>query len=481
MSAMLKPGYRQLLILLTAMILPLATHADDSTVTNLTASWPGITSLIIFLVAYTLVISEEILHLRKSIPVIIAAGIIWFLVAIAHARIGNTEHLDEVFSHDLLEYAQLFLFLLAAMTFINTMEERGIFNLIRVKLTSRGYSLRTIYWITGLLAFMISPVADNLTTALLMTAVILKVAPNDNKFIVVSCTSIVIAANAGGAFSPFGDITTLMVWQSGALEFGEFFKLFLPSVVNWLVPATLMSFTIKSTAYETIQETVKVEYGAWMVAGLFVLTLVMAVLSHNMLHLPPVLGMMTGLGLLKMYGYYLRQHGEKYTGAPTGVSGDLALRLAATQTRPYDMYQNLEKAEWDTLMFFYGVIMCVGGLSSFGYLAISSELVYGGLGHTTANVLIGIFSAVFDNIPIMFAVLEMNPQMSPGQWLLVTLTAGVGGSMLSIGSAAGVAVMGQARGIYTFFSHLKWSWAIALGYAASVATHLWLNADKFTV
>ncbi len=130
-------------------------------------------------------------------------------------------------------------------------------------------------------------------------------------------------------------------------------------------------------------------------------------------------------------------------------------------------------------MFFYGIIMCVGGLGAFGYLAVGSELVYGGLGPTTANILVGITSAIVDNIPVMFAVLEMNPDMNQGQWLLVTLTAGVGGSMLSIGSAAGVAVMGQARGIYTFFAHLKWAWAVVLGYAASIMTHMWLNAPAF--
>jgi Na+/H+ antiporter NhaD/arsenite permease-like protein len=145
----------------------------------------------------------------------------------------------------------------------------------------------------------------------------------------------------------------------------------------------------------------------------------------------------------------------------------------------YDIYRNLQRAEWDSLMFFYGIIMCVGGLGAFGYLVIGSEWLYGGLGPTTANILVGVASAIVDNIPVMFAVLEMRPDMSQGQWLLVTLTAGVGGSMLSVGSAAGVAVMGQARGIYTFFAHLKWTWAITLGYAASIATHMWLNASAF--
>ena len=130
-------------------------------------------------------------------------------------------------------------------------------------------------------------------------------------------------------------------------------------------------------------------------------------------------------------------------------------------------------------MFFYGVIMCVGGLGAFGYLALGSELMYQGLGPTTANILVGFASAIVDNIPVMFAVIAMNPDMSHGQWLLVTLTAGVGGSMLSIGSAAGVAVMGQARGIYTFFSHLRWSWTIVLGYFASIGVHFLINGDLF--
>ena len=126
-------------------------------------------------------------------------------------------------------------------------------------------------------------------------------------------------------------------------------------------------------------------------------------------------------------------------------------------------------------MFFYGVILCVGGLGTLGYLAALSSAVYGGLGPTSANVLVGVASAIVDNIPVMFAVLSMNPEMSHAQWLLVTLTAGVGGSLLSIGSAAGVALMGQARGTYTFVSHLKWSWAVALGYAASIGVHLLIN------
>ena len=474
----------KIFLLSTFMLIPvLALTADSMTGTeiNLTESWTGISAIVIFIIAYSLVISEETIHLRKSKPVILAAGIIWFLVAIAYTKIDNIPHLEEIFSHNLLEFTELFLFLLAAMTYINTMEERGVFELLRVWLVSQGFTLRKIFWVTGMLAFVISPLADNLTTALLMSTVVLTVAADNPKFITVACINIVVAANAGGVFSPFGDITTLMIWQHGALEFQQFFALVIPSIINWLIPATIMSFTVPEIEPEAINEKAELRHGAWVVVGLFILTITMAVLTYNLLHLPPVLGMMTGLGLLKIFGYYLQKRDEKMNAKMTEHSGDSALSLhtAGLQKHPYNIYQNLERAEWDTLMFFYGVIMCVGGLGAFGYLVIGSDLIYGGLGYTFANILVGIASAIIDNIPVMFAVLEMNPIMNEGQWLLVTLTAGAGGSMLSIGSAAGVAVMGQARGIYTFFSHLKWLWAISLGYAASILMHFWLNASKF--
>ena len=485
------PRRKVLLTALTAfamLCLPmLAVAADGEAVKflDLTTHWGGILSLLIFAAAYCLVVGEEVIHLRKSKPVIVAAGLIWVLVAIASMQAGDTERANTAIRHDLLEFAELFLFLLAAMTYINTMEERGVFDVLRVSLVTRGLSLRQIFWVTGGLAFLMSPVADNLTTALLMSAVVVAVGGSNHRFIVVACINVVVAANAGGAFSPFGDITTLMVWQKGIVQFQEFFALFLPSLVNWLVTAGIMSLAVPKTKPEPVKDQAALQYGAWMVVGLFVLTIAMAVATHNVLHLPPVIGMMTGLGFLKLYGYYLAEREKKSLQqlqlVESSALGITAMhRFDAGRTNePFDIYQHLQRAEWDTLMFFYGVILCVGGLGAFGYLAISSEWLYQGLGPTMANVIVGLASAVVDNIPVMFAVLEMNPDMSHGQWLLVTLTAGVGGSLLSIGSAAGVAVMGSAKGIYTFFSHLKWSWAIALGYICSIAAHFWVNAAAF--
>ena len=463
----------------------IAAEGDSITPLNLTTHWAGIASLILFFLTYSLIIFEETIHLRKSKPAMVAAGFIWVLVAIAYASTDASDMVDVAINHNLLEFAELFLFLLAAMTFINTMDERGIFDLLKSKLLSKGYSLREIFWITGTISFFLSPIADNLTTALLMAAVVAAVGGSNVKFVTISCINIVVAANAGGAFSPFGDITTLMVWQKGLVQFQEFFVLFFPALIGWLITATIMSFAISKEQPKAIQEEVVLRHGAWVVVGLFILTICMAVSFHSFLHLPPVLGMMTGLGLLKLFGYYLQQWGDErfsYDHTDMEMGGkELSGHSDHTQigSQRYDIYKNLQRAEWDTLMFFYGIILCVGGLGSFGYLVMTSEFLYGDLGATTANILVGFASALIDNIPVMFAVLEMNPDMSHGQWLLVTLTAGIGGSMLSIGSAAGVAVMGQARGVYTFFAHLKWSWAILIGYVASIAAHFLINGSSF--
>ncbi len=585
---------------------------------DLTSTIYGYLGIFLFLLAYCLVPLENTIHLRKSKPVLLAAGIIWVLLAMAYISVGDVHTAHEAIKDNLLEYAELFLFLLSAMTYINALEERNVFQALRAFLVSQGFSLRLIFWVTGLLAFVISPIADNLTTALLMGAVVMAVGGENSRFVALSCINVVVAANAGGAFSPFGDITTLMVWQKGHVAFHEFFRLFPPALINWGFPAFLMSLAIGKEAPKEVKEAVRLKYGAFVIVLLFLTTIATAVCFHNFLHLPPAAGMMLGLGFLGIYSYHIKIHeGRSYAydfilGARgsettdslrfvlrsdkpldhtigsrseamfaidtnhvithwnkameemTGIPGreaigtqnqwkkfyterrpalaDLVLNFLPekmieaqyqdryrknpqledaydvstffpnlgkngkwitfsaapiktkdgqvlgavevlqdfseqkSQAKHFDIMKNIARAEWDTLMFFYGVILCVGGLAQFGYLSAISQFAYMDLGATVANVMVGVLSAIVDNIPVMFAVLTMNPAMSHGQWLLVTLTAGVGGSLLSIGSAAGVALMGTARGKYTFGVHLKWTPVIALGYAAGILCHLLLNA-----
>lgn len=422
----------------------------------------AITAAVLFVVAYGFVIAEEFIHMRKSKPVILAAGAIWILVAMIAGRMeGGSELLDDAVEHNLAEYAALFLFLLTAMIYINALTERNVFEKLRSVLVDKGFSFRTLFWITGWLAFFTSPVADNLTTALIMGAVVMSVGADNPRFVSISFINIVIAANAGGAFSPFGDITTLMVWQSDKAEFHEFFQLFLPAVVNYLVPAMIMSFAVPKVAPDPIHEEVQLKRGAKRICALFLCSIVTAVSFEQFLHLPPFLGMMTGLGYLLLFSYYIKitQH-------------------TAEGPAEFNIFNKVARAEWDTLLFFFGVIFCVGGLGTLGYLSEVSHIMYEGWGATSANVVVGVLSALVDNIPVMFAVLTMSPDMNVDQWLLVTLTAGVGGSLLSVGSAAGVALMGQSQGLYTFFGHLKWTWAIALGYCASIVCHMFI-ADMF--
>ncbi len=448
---------------------------------DLTSSPIGFISLILFVIAYFFVMTEEFTHLRKSKPVILAAGIIWAMIGWVYMNHGMSELAEHAVRHNLLEYAELMLFLLVAMTYINGMEERRVFDALRSWLIRKGFSFRQLFWMTGILAFFISPIADNLTTALLMCAVVLAVGGTNSRFVAIACINIVVAANAGGAFSPFGDITTLMVWQKGMVDFWGFFALFIPSVVNFVIPAAIMHFAIPNEMPNASDEVVTMKRGAKRIIALFLLTIATAVSFHNFIGLPPVIGMLTGLSYLQFLGYYLKKTKHKCVDRERSnvKKADENDESNVGEIVAFDVFTTIAKAEWDTLFFFYGVVLCVGGLGFLGYLSMASELMYTQWGATSANIAVGLLSAIVDNIPVMFAVLTMNPEMSQGQWLLVTMTAGVGGSLLSIGSAAGVALMGQARGQYTFFGHLKWAPAIAVGYAASIGTHMWLNSALF--
>ena len=426
----------------------------------------GIFSLILFVIAYGFVMTEEVTHLRKSKPVLFAAGVIWAMIAWVGVQTGDSYAVKKEIMHAFDEFNQLMLFLLVAMTYINSMSERNVFEKLRSILLDQNFSYKKLFWITGFISFFLSPIADNLTTALTMCAVVLAVGKGNKNFTSISCVNIVVAANAGGAFSPFGDITTLMVWQAGYVEFTQFFQLFLPSLVNFIIPSFIMSFFIEGSADDVENPPVTLKHGAISISILFLVTIMMAISFKNFLNLPPVFGMMFGLSLLQLFGYYLKR---SYA-AESRINRD-------GSDQPFGVFKQIAQAEWDTLLFFYGVIMCVAGLSKIGYLALLNTTLYDGLGFTVANSLMGIISALIDNIPVMFSVIQMHDAttMDLNQWLLITLTAGVGGSLLSIGSAPGVALMGQAKGIYTFSSHLRWTGVIFIGYVMSILTHLWLS------
>jgi len=419
---------------------------------HLTTTWVGILSLIIFLVGYYFIATEDKYHINKAKPALLAGTGIFMLIGLYFAINGlDGHHLEKEIEHLIVEIAGIFFFLLVAMTYIEAMIDRGVFSALRYRLVSHGYTYKKLFWVTGLLAFFISPVADNLTTALILSTVLLTIDKENKSFLVPGAINIVVAANAGGAWSPFGDITTLMVWVAGKGDFTEFLFLFPAAFVGWGVTALLLSRFVPDgePPFNADEKREDIAEGGKVIIGLFALTIAMAVLSHQVLHLPAMWGMMFGLAILKIYVYYINQNA-----GPTKLNA----------------FSWIAKIENDTLLFFFGILAAVGGLHFLGFLEYFTAL-YNEFGATAVNIGVGFLSAVVDNVPVMSAVLKADPNMgadAQSQWMLVTMTAGVGGSLISFGSAAGVGVMGKMHGIYTFSSHMKYAWTVLAGYIVSI-------------
>ena len=417
---------------------------------SLVSSWVGILSLIIFVVGYFFIATEDKYHINKAKPALFIGTFIFMLIGFYYGINGLDAHLLE---HEIeviiLEIAEIFFFLFVAMTFIESLIERNVFDALKYKLTSRGYSYKKLFWATGVLAFFISPIADNLTTALILSTVLITIEKENKHFLVPGAINIVVAANAGGAWSPFGDITTLMAWTAEKGQFSDFLFLFPASILGWVVTAFLLAKYVPEGQphFDASKEKpADIKKGGKVIIFLGAFTIFSAVMSHQLLHLPAMWGMMFGLSLLKLYSFSLKKMHNEHI----------------------NVFQSISRIENDTLIFFFGILAAVGGLHFLGYLAVAVQL-YDVAGATATNIGVGVLSAIVDNVPVMSAVLKANPEMGLNQWMLVTLTAGVGGSLISFGSAAGVGVMGKLRGIYTFGSHMKYAWTIAIGYVVSVS------------
>lgn len=445
-------------VIMTLIFTQLALFAGgggvSTTVTpDLTMTWVGFACLFIFAVGYYFVAAEEKYEIDKAKPALFIGTFMFILIAIYYALNGLDIGLvhNEV-NHLILEISGIFFFLFVAMTYIESLIHMGVFDRLRYNLVTKGFNYKKLFWVTGFIAFFLSPIADNLTTALILSTVLITIEKTRKDFLVPGAINIVVAANAGGAWSPFGDITTLMAWTAGKGTFGDFLFLFPAAFIGYLATAfILVKFVPDEVPPFDAEKESKPEMaeGAKVVMGLGIFTIATAVLSHQILHLPAMWGMMFGLSLLKVYSYGLK---KKYG------------------SEHFNIFHSIAKIENNTLMFFFGILAAVGALYFIGWLALAA-VVYDPnvLGPTWSNIGVGFLSAIVDNIPVMSAVLKASPPMGLDQWMLVTLTAGVGGSMISFGSAAGVGVMGKLHGIYTFGAHMKYAWTIVIGYFVSIA------------
>lgn len=444
--------------------------------------WAGYFSVVVMVLAYIAAMFEDTTKLSKSKPMILAAGLIWLAIVIAYQQHGSPLPAVAAFKQNLLTYIELLLFIIVSMTYLKIMEDLAVFDALRVWLSSRGLSYRQLFWVTGTLVFFLSLLLNGLTTALIMGAVVMTVGKNDAKFVALACINIVVATNAGGSVSPLGGISTLFVWQHGMLKFTDFFNLFIPCLVNFLVPAFIMQFAVPK-AYPAIDnQVVAMERGAKIVIGLFIVTIALAVGTDMLLHMPAVLGMMMGLSLLNMFNFYLQHLPLEINQSPEQLFRNMAnadISGGAVKYKRLSISDEVGDLDWDTLLFFYGAMMGIGGLGFIGYLDAISQILYGQLSPTTANIVIGLSSAFVDNGTLMFAVLTMHPNIPQGQWLLLTLTLGVGGSLLAIGSAPGIGLLGLTKGQYSFVSHLKWFPVILLGYFASIGVLFLMYANYF--
>jgi Na+/H+ antiporter NhaD/arsenite permease-like protein len=447
---------------------------------DLTRHVIGYLSVLVTVCAYVAAMAEDVIELRKSKPMVLGSAIVWFAICIYYALHGEAKTAAIAFESSLLAYVELLLFILVSMTYLNAMEERGVFDGLRIWLLSRQYSYRQLFWIMGGLAFCLSAVISGLAVGLIMGAVAAAVGKNKPGFVGLACVNIVVATNAGGSFSPLGGISTLFVWQHKILHFTEFFSLALPCLVNFLVPAAMMHFFVPKETPAASLCPVNLLRGSRWVIILFVVTLIITVWSNVALELPPAAGMMAGLALLQFYCFYLTKTAQEKPSEFAHVYKFFHLDVPRQNSKQdFDVFKNVGNIEWDTLLFFYGAMMIIGALGFIGYLDAIAHFLYGQISPTMANISIGLSSAFIDNGTLMFAVLSMHPDIPPGQWLLLTLTLGVGGSLLAIGSAPGVGLLGQIKEGYTFSYHLRWMPVILLGYFASIAVHYWLNSHYF--
>ena len=443
--------FKVIVTLLLGSLSLFASSVNSDGIPDLTMTWVGFATLLIFVVGYYFVAAEEKYLIDKAKPALFIGTFMFILVAIYYVLNDldmNLVHTEA--NHLILEIAGIFFFLFVAMTYIESLLHMGVFDRLKYNLISKGYTYRKLFWVTGFLAFFISPVADNLTTALILSTVLITIEKTRKDFLVPGAINIVVAANAGGAWSPFGDITTLMAWTAGKGHFVDFIYLFPSAFLGFFVTSFLLSKFVPNIVpvFDISKEEVpKMAEGAKVVMILGVLTIACAVLSHQVLHLPAMWGMMFGLALLKVYSYGLN---KKY-----GVDH-------------FNIFHSMAKIENNTLMFFFGILAAVGVLYFVGWLGLAAVVYQPDvLGPTWANIGVGFLSAIVDNVPVMSAILKANPEMGVDQWMLVTMTAGVGGSLISFGSAAGVGVMGKMHGVYTFGSHMKYAWTILIGYIVS--------------
>ena len=441
---------------------------------------------VIFLVGYALIALEGPLKLNKSATALLLAAVIWVFYIFAgedvFAFTGFTEHfanyktnhpggtfLDFVSHHEMIQtigdIAQILFFLMGAMTIVETIDHHNGFSILTDKIKTTGK--RKLLWITTLLTFFLSAVLDNLTTAIVMCAVLRKILPKGKERWFFA-GMMILAANDGGAWSPIGDVTTIMLWMGGQVTAGNLIlKTFIPCIVSLIVPLTIVSFTMKGhfEHHESHANGAPYEIPVKIRNFVFILGiggLLFVPVFKGITHLPPFLGMLISLAVIWLVTEYLNR---KYPGKES-----------------FSCAKVLTKIDTPSILFFLGILLSVAGLQSMGYLSMFAT----GLTHAfegniyNMNLCIGIVSSIIDNVPLIAGAMGMFPlSVYPTDhsfWLFLTYCGGTGGNMLIIGSAAGIVAMGMEKIDFVWYLKKISFWGF-IGFFAGAGTFMLL--DKF--
>ncbi len=414
--------------------------------------------VIIFIVGYAAIVMEHKLSINKSASALLTGVLCWTIVALLSTNIEETTHnLNEHLS----EIAGILFFLMGAMTIVELIATYGGFEIITKKIKTTSQS--RLLWIIAFITFFMSALLDNLTTTIVMTTLVSKIV-YDSKLKLMYVGMIVIAANSGGAWSPIGDVTTTMLWIGGQISTeGIITQLFLPSLVSLLIPLLVLSTQLKGILPEEKnkiehEDAEDVLFGKTVIFWVGLLALLSVPIFKSVTHLPPYMGMLLALGAIWALAETIIKN----------KSEDVKNKLS--------IFRVIEKIDMPSILFFLGILLAVGALQSVGILTLAANWLSENVKNQTIVVtIIGLLSAIVDNVPLVAAAtgmysLEQFPLDDPF-WELLAFCAGTGGSILIIGSAAGVAAMGLAK--IEFFWYLKkMSWLALIGYFAGIGVFL---------
>lgn len=443
--------------------------------------------LILFLIGYACIALEHPIKVNKSATALILAALIWTVYAVGGSGIFDITNFGEGYRtfiaenpdkgfmdflttqeliHHLGSTAEILFFLLGAMTIVEVVDHHQGFSVVTDLIKTK--SERKLLWVTTLMTFFMSAVLDNLTTSIVMVAVLRKLVANkhDRWFF---AGLVILAANAGGAWSPIGDVTTIMLWIGGKVTtLNIMLKTFIPSLLSLIVPLCILSFIMKGEVHrpeETNKEGVKLNVPVWqrrLMLMLGVGALLFVPVFKTLTHLPPYLGVLLGLGVV-------------------WVTTEILHRKDAYMHDHLNVMAVLRKVDVPSVLFFLGILMAVASLQSAGHLAMLSNALDTHIGrenYALIDIIIGSLSAVVDNVPLVAGTMGMYSladfPVDHAFWELLAYCAGTGGSMLIIGSAAGVAVMGMEKIDFIWYLKRISIWAL-VGYLAGAGVYILLN------